>query len=109
MKMNYNAITVFGPTATGKTDFSIKIAKELKKSGIKSEIINFDSLLFYKELNIGTAKPSIQERKEVAHHLIDIRSYKKPINCSEYIKIASPLIPDFEIPNKNEAKATAKK
>ena len=95
MKVPYNSITIFGPTASGKTSFSIEVAKELNRLGEKAEIINFDSLLFYKELNIGTAKPSKKERSNIPHHLIDICSYKEPLNSSDFIDLAKPIIKDI--------------
>ena len=71
------------------------MAKELNRQGEKAEIINFDSLLFYKELNIGTAKPSKKEQSNISHHLIDICSYKEPLNSSDFIDFAKPIIKDI--------------
>ena len=51
-------------------------------------IVNFDSLLFYKELNIGTAKPTLIEQNLVEHRLIDIQSAKDPINASDFVSLA---------------------
>ncbi|MCR9205690.1 MAG: tRNA (adenosine(37)-N6)-dimethylallyltransferase MiaA, partial [Halobacteriovoraceae bacterium] len=85
-------ILLTGATATGKTQISLEIAKELSKSNIKSEIINGDSLLFYRELNIGTAKPEKGELALVPHHLIDTRSVTEPMNASDYAKEAEVLI-----------------
>lgn len=86
---------ISGPTASGKTAKSIALAK--KFSG---EIINFDSLLLYKELNIGTAKPSIEEQMNVPHHLIGSHSIKEPINAAQYIKEAIPLIQNLHAQKK---------
>jgi len=61
------AIFLMGPTASGKTALSIKIAEEFN-----CEIISVDSALVYRHLNIGTAKPTIEEMRGVPHHLIDI-------------------------------------
>lgn len=65
-------------------------------------IINFDSLLFYKELNIGTAKPSAEERGDHPHFLIDLCSAKEPMNAHDYIQMAEAEIKkcheDGEIP-----------
>ncbi len=60
-------VVICGATATGKSNLSLNLARKLK-----CEIINFDSVQVYKELNIGTAKPSASELKEIPHHLIDI-------------------------------------
>lgn len=88
MKKNIILI-ISGPTATGKTSLSIQLAKKFN-----AEIVNFDSLLFYKELNIGTAKPSMAEQDGVVHHMINIQSIDSPLNAAEYIKRAIPIIND---------------
>ncbi len=80
-------ILITGPTATGKTDLSIELAQNFN-----AEIVNFDSLLFYQEINIGTAKPSLSDRKKVPHHMIDIRSIRHPMNAADYAKEALPQI-----------------
>lgn len=80
-------VIVSGPTATGKTDLSIELARKFG-----GEIVNFDSLLLYKEINIGTAKPTLAERNEVPHHLIDVASIALPLNASDYAKLAVPLV-----------------
>ena len=83
-------VLLTGPTATGKTLHSIQIAK-----AVDGEIVNFDSLLFYKELNIGSAKPTISERQGVPHHMIDVRSITEPMNASAYALEATPKINDI--------------
>lgn len=88
-------ILISGATATGKTQTSLKIAEALAKKNIKAEIINGDSLLFYPELNIGTAKPTLEERKSVPHHLIDCSSLDKPLNASDYMKMALGLLDEL--------------
>ncbi len=67
--MNKRLIVVAGPTAVGKTAYSVELAKKLG-----TEIISFDSRQFYKELSIGTAKPSVEEQGGVKHHFIDSHS-----------------------------------
>ena len=61
-------IVIVGPTGVGKTKLSIELAKKLN-----AEIINGDSVSIYKNLDIGSAKPTIEERDKVIHHLIDIK------------------------------------
>lgn len=63
---NPTLIIICGPTATGKTEVAFDVAKKLK-----TEIISFDSVQIYKELDIGAAKPSLEFRQEIPHHLID--------------------------------------
>lgn len=86
-------IIISGPTASGKTLFSIELALMIQNDLCqKAEIINFDSLLFYKYLNIGTAKPSLEERRGVVHHMIDISEINSPLNASDYIQMAKEKI-----------------
>jgi len=82
-------IIISGPTASGKTSLSLKLAKLAQGN---ASIVNFDSLLFYKELNIGTAKPSAKERGQIEHRLVDIQSAKDPINASDFVKLAEQEI-----------------
>ncbi len=89
-------IVISGATATGKTDRSIDLAE--KNDGV---IVNFDSLLFYKELSIGTAKPSIEEMRNVKHHLVGAQSIKDPINAADFVRQAIPIIENIHLENKN--------
>lgn len=66
---NKTLLVIVGPTAVGKTDLCVQLAQELK-----TEIISADSRQFYKELSIGTAKPSLKEQGGVTHHFIDSHS-----------------------------------
>lgn len=88
-------ILLTGATATGKTETSLKIANAIRKKGFLCEIINGDSLLFYKELNIGTAKPSPEELSVVPHHLINTRSVNDPMNASDYAEEAVDIIDEL--------------
>ncbi|MFA5633876.1 MAG: tRNA (adenosine(37)-N6)-dimethylallyltransferase MiaA [Candidatus Dojkabacteria bacterium] len=74
-------IVIAGPTASGKSDFAIKLAKD-----INGVIINADSRQIYKEISIGTAKPSIEEMKEVPHFLYGHISVKENYNIYRYQK-----------------------
>ena len=80
-------IVISGPTASGKTDLSVQLANHFG-----GEIVNFDSLLFYKEINIGTAKPTLLEMGTVPHHMINIRSISGPMNAADFAKEAFPII-----------------
>ena len=66
---NKTLLVIVGPTAVGKTDLCVQLAQELK-----TEIVSADSRQFYKELSIGTAKPSLKEQGGVTHHFIDSHS-----------------------------------
>ena len=64
---NIPLVVILGPTAVGKTNIAIQLAEKLD-----GEIVSADSRLFYRGMNIGTAKPTIQERIRIPHHLIDV-------------------------------------
>jgi len=83
-------IVIAGPTASGKSEFAIKLAKE-----INGEIINGDSRQVYKELSIGTAKLSKKERAIIPHHLYDYISVKKDFNIYQYQKDFNKLLKSF--------------
>lgn len=86
-------LIISGPTASGKTRLSLKLALKIQSTlNRKAEIINFDSLLFYQKLNIGTAKPSQTEQEQIKHHLIDISPIDSTLNASDYIKMAEAKI-----------------
>ena len=74
-------IVIVGPTGVGKTKLSIELAKKLD-----AEIINGDSVAIYKKLDIGSAKPTIDEREGIPHHLIDIKDVEEDYTVFEYQK-----------------------
>lgn len=80
-------VIISGPTATGKTNTAIDLATHFG-----GEVVNFDSLLLYKEITIGTAKPTTEERKQILHHMIDVTSIAQPMNASDYMKAAYPIV-----------------
>ena len=85
--MKKTLITIFGPTAVGKTKFSISLAKLLK-----CEIISCDSRQFYKELSIGTAVPSNEELKTIKHHCIQHKSITENYTIKDFQKDAFETI-----------------
>ena len=84
-------IVIVGPTGVGKTKLSIELAKMLD-----AEIINGDSVSIYKKLDIGSAKPSLEERDGVVHHLIDIRNVLEDYSVYDYQKDVRDLIKDID-------------
>ena len=72
-------IVIVGPTGVGKTKLSIELAKKLN-----AEIINGDSVAIYKDLNIGSAKPTIEEMEGIPHHLIDIKEVEDDYSVYDY-------------------------
>ena len=83
-------IVIVGPTGVGKTKLSIELAKRFD-----AEIINGDSVSIYKELNIGSAKPSIEEREGIVHHLIDIKDPSEDYTVYDYQKDVRSLIEEI--------------
>ena len=79
------AIIITGPTASGKSSIAIEIAKRAKAKGQSVEIINADSLLIYRDFNIGTAKPNLEEKSGIPHHLIDIRDPLERYDVGQYM------------------------
>lgn len=76
-------IVIAGPTASGKTALSLKLAKKFN-----GEIISADSRAIYKKLNIGTAKPTAVERKIVPHHLVNVIEPNKILTLAQYKNLA---------------------
>ncbi len=93
--MNALNIAVFAPTASGKTSLSVELAKE-----IGGEIINMDSLQVYRELSIGTAKPTDEEKRGVKHHLFDFLNPDEKISAFEYKELANKVIDNIRERNK---------
>ncbi len=84
-------LVILGPTAVGKTDISLKIAR-----GLRGEIISADSMLIYRHMNVGTAKPSLEQRDParggVRHHLIDIIDPDEYYSAADYGRDARKII-----------------
>ena len=85
-----NLICIAGPTASGKTALSIALAKELE-----AEIVSCDSMQVYRRMDIGTAKPSIEERCGIAHHMLDVAEPWEDFSVSRYCNMAAPIIDDI--------------
>ena len=89
-------IAVVGPTGTGKSDLGLAIATHLESRGIRGEIVNCDSMQFYKGMDIGTAKLTLTERSGVPHHLLDWLEITDESTAAEYQLAARPLIEDLQ-------------
>ena len=83
-------ICIGGPTASGKTGLSIALAKELD-----GEIVSCDSMQVYRRMDIGTAKPDLEEREGIAHHMLDVAEPDEDFSVSRYCRMASPIIDDI--------------
>ena len=88
-------IVIVGPTGIGKTKLSIELAKKLD-----AEIINGDSVSIYKKLDIGSAKPTAEEREGIPHHLIDIREVTEDYTVFDYQKDVREKIDEITSRNK---------
>ena len=95
MDLKSKIFLIYGPTASGKSKFSIKLAKK-----INGEIINADSMQIYKELKILSARPSKKDYQKIKHHLYGFQSVKKNFSTGSWLKLANKKI--FEIKKKNK-------
>ena len=69
-------VVLLGPTASGKTSLSLRLARRFR-----GEVVSCDSVAVYRDMEIGTAKPSMQERAEIRHHLIDVTTPDRSLLC----------------------------
>jgi len=88
-------VLIIGPTAVGKTEISIQLAERLN-----GEIVSADSRLFYRGMDIGTAKPSPKEQARVPHHLIDIANPDEILSLAVFQQKAKEIIGDIHTRNK---------
>jgi len=87
MKDTKTLIVIVGPTAVGKTALCVDIAKRLG-----TQVVSADSRQFYKEMNIGTAKPTAKEMDDIPHHLVNNLSIEEPYDVGKYEKDALQII-----------------
>jgi tRNA dimethylallyltransferase len=90
MPANKHLLVIAGPTAVGKTALSIRLAKHFG-----TEIISADSRQLYKEMSIGTAKPSLAGQQGVKHHLLDCISIHDPFSAADFEKEALSILDDL--------------
>ena len=77
-------LVLFGPTASGKTSILLELFKDSKEA----EVISADSMQVYRGMDIGTAKPSLEERSLLPHHLIDILDPSRQFNAGDFVRLA---------------------
>ena len=87
--MENRLICICGPTASGKTALSVALAKQLH-----TEIISADSMQIYRGMDIGTAKPTAEERQGVPHHLLDIYAPGEAFSVARYVELADAAAQD---------------
>ena len=85
-----NIICIAGPTASGKTALAVELAKELN-----GEVVSCDSMYVYKRMNIGTAKPTLEEMDGIVHHMIDVAEPEEDFSVSKYCGMAAPIVDDI--------------
>jgi len=85
-----NIICIAGPTASGKTALAVELAKEFN-----GEVVSCDSMYVYKRMNIGTAKPTVEEMDGIVHHMIDVAEAYEDFSVSKYCDMAAPIVDDI--------------
>lgn len=85
-----NIICIAGPTASGKTALAATLAKELN-----GEVVSCDSMQVYKHMDIGTAKPTLEEMQGIPHHMIDVAEPWEDFSVSRYCEMAAPIVDDI--------------
>ena len=83
-------ICIAGPTASGKTSLAVELAKELN-----GEVVSCDSMQVYRRMDIGTAKPTVDEMQGIPHHMIDVAEPDEDFSVSRYCRLASPIVDDI--------------
>ncbi len=85
-----NLICIAGPTASGKTALAVKLAKEYN-----GEVVSCDSMQVYRYMDIGTAKPTEEEKEGIVHHMIDVAEPDEDFSVSRYCALATPIVDDI--------------
>ena len=83
-------MAVVGPTATGKSELGVALARDLG-----GEVVNADSMQLYRGMDVGTAKLSVAERRDVPHHLLDVWAVAHTATAAEYQRLARDVIDDL--------------
>ena len=90
-RMRPSPVLIAGPTGVGKSTVALALAERLN-----GEIISVDSMQVYRGLDIGTAKPSPEERRRVPHHLIDVVEVNQPFDASQFARLARAALADIQ-------------
>ena len=83
-------ICIAGPTASGKTALAVALAQELG-----GEVVSCDSMQVYRRMDIGTAKPTVEEMQGIPHHMLDVAEPDEDFSVSRYCRMASPIVDDI--------------
>ncbi|PIE21666.1 MAG: tRNA (adenosine(37)-N6)-dimethylallyltransferase MiaA [Arachnia propionica] len=82
--MSLPVVVLVGPTATGKSELAVQLCRALIAEGFVAEIVNADSMLIYRSMDIGTAKPTLAERDGIVHHLVDVAEITHTASVAEF-------------------------
>ena len=85
-----NIICIAGPTASGKTALAVELAKEFN-----GEVVSCDSMQVYRRMDIGTAKPTEEEKQGIVHHMLDVAEPEEDFSVSCYCEMAGPIVDDI--------------
>ena len=85
-----NIVCIAGPTASGKTALAVALAKELN-----GEVVSCDSMQVYKGMDIGTAKPTLEEMESIPHHMLSVAEPDEDFSVSRYCEMAAPIVDDI--------------
>ena len=85
-----NIICIAGPTASGKTALAVELAK-----CFNGEVVSCDSMQIYRRMDIGTAKPTLEEMQGIPHHMIDVAEPDEDFSVSRYCEMATPIVDDI--------------
>ena len=85
-----NIICIAGPTASGKTALAVELAKEFN-----GEVVSCDSMQVYRRMDIGTAKPTEEEKQGIVHHMLDVAEPEEDFSVSRYCEMAGPIVDDI--------------
>ena len=85
-----NIICIAGPTASGKTALAVELARETQ-----GEVVSCDSRQIYKKMDIGTAKPTVEEMAGIPHHMLSVAEPDEDFSVSRYCEMATPIVEDI--------------
>ncbi|MEO7586978.1 MAG: tRNA (adenosine(37)-N6)-dimethylallyltransferase MiaA [Arachnia sp.] len=88
-------VVIIGATATGKSRLAVELAAALRVGGTNAEIVNADSMLVYRGMDVGTAKPTVEERAGIPHHLVDIWDVTRKASVADFQVLARDAIADI--------------
>src|SRR4051794_2473603 len=89
MAAAFQMIAIIGPTASGKSALAMALAQQ-----IGAEILSVDSMQVYREMNIGTAKPTAAEQEAIHHHLIDLVDPNETFTVARFVELGDEVIAD---------------